>query len=109
MLSSEEDGPGYAARIFTLQEERFGLAILEAEDFAVASDVQLALFKILSVNCPKLGLVGLLVPQHGSHARIVVPMNILVLDREWIEKKQHFTPFLGRSSRQKRYRRMYAS
>jgi hypothetical protein len=38
-----EGRPGYSSRILALQEEGLGLAILEAEDFAVASDVQFAL------------------------------------------------------------------
>jgi len=52
VLSSEEDGPGYAAGVFALEEEGFGFAVLEAEDLAVTTDVELALFDILSTNCP---------------------------------------------------------
>lgn len=43
MLSSVEDGPCYSSRVLSLQEKRFGFAILESEDLAVTSDVELAL------------------------------------------------------------------
>ena len=42
---SVEHCPGYSSRVLSLQEEGFGLAILESEDFAVASDVELALLE----------------------------------------------------------------
>ena len=45
MHAAVEGGPGYSSRVLALQEEGFGLAILEAEDFAVASDVQFTLEK----------------------------------------------------------------
>jgi hypothetical protein len=41
--SSVEDGPGYPAGVLSLQEKRLGLAILEAEDLAIATDIELAL------------------------------------------------------------------
>ena len=43
MLSSEEDCPCDAAGVLALEEERFRLAVLEAEDLAVTTDVELAL------------------------------------------------------------------
>ncbi len=43
MLSSVERSPGYSARVLALEEEGFGLAILESEDLAVTTDVELAL------------------------------------------------------------------
>ena len=43
MLSSKENRPCYPTRILPLQEKRFGLAVLESEDFAVATDVEFAL------------------------------------------------------------------
>jgi hypothetical protein len=36
--------PAYSARVLALEEEGFGLAILETEDLAVATDVELALY-----------------------------------------------------------------
>jgi hypothetical protein len=51
VLSSKEDSPGDAAGVFALEEEGFGFAVLEAEDLAVAADVELALFNVLSANC----------------------------------------------------------
>lgn len=48
MLSSEKDCPGDAAGIFALEKEGFCLAILEAEDLAVTTDVKLALFILVS-------------------------------------------------------------
>jgi hypothetical protein len=38
-----EHGPGYSSRVLALQEKGLGLAILEAEDLAVAADVEFAL------------------------------------------------------------------
>lgn len=43
MLSPVEDGPGDAARVLALEEERLALAVLEAEDLGVTTDVELAL------------------------------------------------------------------
>jgi hypothetical protein len=43
VLSSEENGPGNATGVLALKEERLGFAILESEDLAVTTDVELAL------------------------------------------------------------------
>lgn len=43
MLSSVEGGPCYPSGVLALEEEGFGFAVLETEDFAVAADVELAL------------------------------------------------------------------
>jgi hypothetical protein len=43
VLSSEKDGPCNATGVLALEEEGLGLAILESEDLAVATDVELAL------------------------------------------------------------------
>lgn len=43
VLPAVEDGPGNTAGVLALKEERLGLAILEAENLAVATDVQLTL------------------------------------------------------------------
>lgn len=43
VLSSEEDSPGNATGILALKEEGLGLAVLESEDLAIATDVELAL------------------------------------------------------------------
>ena len=40
---SEEDRPGDLARVLALEEKGLGLAILEAEDLAVTTDIELAL------------------------------------------------------------------
>jgi len=48
VLSSEQDSPCNATGILALQEEGFGLAILESEDLAITTDVELALYTILS-------------------------------------------------------------
>lgn len=45
MHAAVEHRPGYSSRVLTLQEEGLGFAILEAEDLAVAADVEFALFK----------------------------------------------------------------
>lgn len=43
VLFPVEDGPGNAAGVLALKEERLGLAVLEAEELAVAADEQLTL------------------------------------------------------------------
>lgn len=43
VLSAVEGGPGYPAGVLALEEERFTLAILEAEDLAVTADIQFTL------------------------------------------------------------------
>lgn len=43
VLTAVEDSPGYPARVLALEEQGLGLSILEAEDLAVATDVQLTL------------------------------------------------------------------
>jgi hypothetical protein len=50
VLSSEKNGPGDATGVLALKEEGLGLAILEAEDLAVTTDVELALFVNMSAN-----------------------------------------------------------
>jgi hypothetical protein len=44
VLSAEEDGPGDAAGVLALEEERLGLSVLETEDLAVTADEELALY-----------------------------------------------------------------
>ena len=43
MLPPEQHCPRYTTRVLALQEEGLGFAVLEAEDFAVTADVELAL------------------------------------------------------------------
>lgn len=43
VLSPVEGGPGNAAGVLALEEQALGLAVLEAEDLAVTTDVELAL------------------------------------------------------------------
>ena len=43
VLSSEKNCPCNATGVLALKEERFGLSILEAEDFAITTDIELAL------------------------------------------------------------------
>jgi hypothetical protein len=51
VLPPEQNGPSNSSRVLALEEERFGLAILESEDLAVAADVQLTL-KVKSATVP---------------------------------------------------------
>ena len=44
VLAAVQGGPGYPARVLALEEEGLGLSILEAEDLAVATDVQFTLY-----------------------------------------------------------------
>lgn len=48
MLSAVKCSPSYPARVLSLEEKGFGLSILEAEDLAVSTDVELALYNIQS-------------------------------------------------------------
>jgi hypothetical protein len=43
VLSSEKDGPCDAAGVLALEEKRLGLTVLESEDLAVTTNVELAL------------------------------------------------------------------
>lgn len=43
VLPPVENGPSDSARVLALEEKRLGLAILESENLAVATDVELAL------------------------------------------------------------------
>jgi len=43
VLSSEKNSPCDAAGVLALEEKRLSLTVLETEDFAVATDVKLAL------------------------------------------------------------------
>lgn len=52
MRSSVEGGPVDLAGILALEEEGLGLAVLEAKDLAVATDVELSLQMPLASNCP---------------------------------------------------------
>ena len=44
VLPPEQRRPGDPTRVLSLEEKAFGLAILESEDLAVATDVELALY-----------------------------------------------------------------
>jgi hypothetical protein len=50
VLTAKENGPGYPARVLALEEKGLGLSILEAEDLAVATDVQLTLYYAKTIN-----------------------------------------------------------
>ena len=43
MLPSVQCSPRNTSGVFALEEERFGFAVLEAEDLAIATDVELTL------------------------------------------------------------------
>lgn len=48
--SSVKHGPGYSSRVLALEEQGFGLAILESENLAVTADVELALSSSMDVS-----------------------------------------------------------
>ena len=54
VLPSEEHCPGNSAGILALEEKRLGLSILESEDLAVATDVELALYQNPSAIVPNI-------------------------------------------------------
>jgi hypothetical protein len=98
VLSSEKDGPCNATGVLALQEEGFGLAILEAEDLAITTDVELALHTILSA-------FRLLSIQFLNSS------SCQPLDRSSPPRRRGeriSVPFQGRSSHRRRYRRRYA-
>jgi hypothetical protein len=43
VLATVQDSPGDATGVLSLQEQRLGLAVLESEDLAVATDIDLTL------------------------------------------------------------------
>lgn len=43
VLSAEEDGPGNTTGVLALEEEGLSLAVLESEDLAITTDIELAL------------------------------------------------------------------
>lgn len=72
MLATVQDSPGDAAGVLALEEEGFGLSLLEAEDLAVATDEQLTLQsfkKYMSTIYPNNSCVK--TEQHPSHDREV--------------------------------------
>jgi hypothetical protein len=104
MLSSEENGPGDAAGIFALEKKGFCLAVLEAEDLAVTTDVKLALLDTLSAERLQLSSFYLLRLWCFSCSSECACKGCI---RGGGSKQ--FVPFQGRSSHQRRYRRRYAS
>lgn len=67
VLATVEDGPGDAAGVLALEEKRLGLAVLETEDLAVATDVQLTL-KVSKKTCQHFCHGGLYIPPHAALA-----------------------------------------
>lgn len=51
MLSAVQNGPSNATGVLSLQEQRLGLAILETEDLAVATDIDFTLRKDMLAHC----------------------------------------------------------
>ena len=50
MLPPEQHRPCYPPRVLALEKEGFGFAVLEAEDLAVAADVELSLGQSISIS-----------------------------------------------------------
>ena len=51
MRPSVESGPVNLARVLALEEQGLGLSVLEAEDLAVTTDVELALCLLSALYC----------------------------------------------------------
>jgi len=67
VLASEEDSPGNATGVLALEEKRLRFAILEAENLAVATDVE---FTLLKDECQPLYLPSIVyVPRQRGLAR----------------------------------------
>ena len=52
MLPPEQHRPCYPPRVLALEEEGFGFAVLEAEDLAIAANVELSLNSFISISKP---------------------------------------------------------
>ena len=55
VLASEQNRPGNAAGVLSLEEERFGLAVAETEDLGVTTDVEFTLHVISISPQQKIG------------------------------------------------------
>jgi hypothetical protein len=84
VLSSEKDGPGNATRVLALEEEGFGLAILESEDLAVATDVKLALEARLSASHASIPIH--LNSESASHELSFGTIHIAELGRPYLSR-----------------------
>lgn len=73
MLATEQSRPRYSSGVLSLKEEGFGLSILEAEDFAVTTDVELALelSHAMSAHCS-------IQISCGHHLRPFAPSSISI-------------------------------
>lgn len=84
MLSSEKDGPCNATGVLALEEERFGLAILESEDLAITADVELALqinasdfYAQISIN---------LKSESSCHKLFLATIDVADLNRSYLSR-----------------------
>ena len=106
MLSAEKNGPCDAAGVLALEEEGFGLSILESEDLAITTNVELALFPTrqrmspLSRSAARSSSGCFDVSNSGIVTSTSTSLSIV---GDW-----KTVPFQGRSSRRRRYRRMCA-
>jgi hypothetical protein len=91
VLSSEEDRPGDTAGVLALEEEGLGLAILETEDLAVTTDVELALY----VNCQRCG-------PHISPS--IISPSIPSRPRRWPHRRPRLAPGTVVASDEGRFR-----
>jgi hypothetical protein len=109
VLSAEKDGPGNATGVLALKEEGLSLSVLESENLAVTTDVELSLQAKQSAFNPQISL-NALSPIHlsllPSSPNPRSPSSIIAVPR--LVRVRGFVPFLGRSSRPRRYRRRYA-
>ena len=126
VLATEEDSPGDAARVLSLQEQRLGLAILESEDLAVATDVKLTLqlqncqqtaFSHIWANVSAEHSIMVRWPQsieyrpgrleaRGFPSRdIFLQLTTAAIDSSAQEVIGDCVPFQGRSSGRRKYRR----
>ena len=126
VLATEEDSPGDAARVLSLQEQRLGLAILESEDLAVATDVKLTLqlqnrqqtvFSSIGANGSEEHSLMVRWPQsieyrpgrleaRGFPSRdIFLQLTTAAIDSSAQEVIGDCVPFQGRSAGRRKYRR----
>lgn len=90
VLTSEKNGPGNATGVLALEEKRLALAVLEAKNLAVTTDVELALLlsqispcSYSSVQPVILSCVSFMPPSHpttlsSDHMRCSLPLLLMI-------------------------------
>lgn len=116
MLSSKENGPCDATGVLALEEEGFSLAVLETEDLAITTDVELSLFskyqRLFLQNSTPISVSNSQAhpPSQFSLIHQILVGSTIILSplASGIGVRKRVIPFQGRSSRRRRYPRKCA-